>query len=308
MKNVIIIAALMIGLASCEKKLTYNTADIPAFAPLAKPDTGYQIHIPPFPVPANFEREIFIRVPIGNKEKIYITGYETKMRPGTHHVIAYKIDENNKGYNPPIGVIRDQNLANGKINYLSNLNAGNFILEATSPNYFLEMPEGYALPMEANQTLDMNSHYFNKTSSTLFGEVYFNLKTIPKSQVKHELKEFILQPDELIIPANKTTVITSIHEMEEKTNFIMMTSHYHKRGKKFEMYGVGGLNDGKLLYSSSDYVHPVINYHGTDPVVLQKGDKIKIIATYENETNREINFGVTSEDEMCIAYFYVTNE
>jgi hypothetical protein len=309
MKNLATLALAITLFAACEKKIDYNVADITAFEPLPKPEPGkgYQLHIPAFPVPADFEREIFVRYPIGNTEEIYVSGYKAKMRPGTHHLVAYKVDENAGLPLPKIGVIRDQNLANGTINLLSNINNSDFIVEATSPEYEIDLPAGYALPMKANQTLDLNSHYFNKTGKTLFGEVFLNIYTIPKSEVQHFLKEFSIDAEEINIPPNSTKEIVTIHTMEEKTNLIMVTSHYHKRGKKFDIYGVGGANDGKLLYTSTDYVHPVIDFHGTNPIVLQKGDKLKVVATYVNETNRTIQFGPTSEDEMCIAYMYITN-
>ena len=100
MKKLLLFSVLtIISFANCEKTFDYNTPDIPTnFTPLAKPTAGYQIHVSPFPVPANYEREWYMRLPIGNKEKIYVTAIEMKMRPGSHHFIAYPFpDENAKG-------------------------------------------------------------------------------------------------------------------------------------------------------------------------------------------------------------------
>jgi hypothetical protein len=311
MKNLVygLMASLFLGLIACEKPFTYNLSEVPAFEALAKPKEGqgYQIHVPPFPVPPNFERELYIRLPIGNKEKIYVTGFEAKMRDGTHHFIAYPVDNENDPSAPKIGVIRDQNLPNGKLNFLSNLSMKGFIVESTAPDYKVDIPGGYAIPFEPNITLDFNSHYFNKTSKNLFGEVFFNLYTKPKSQIKGELTDLNLAPDELIIKPNTTTVIEHTTKFDELTRIVMLTSHYHKRGKKFEMFAVGGPKNGQKIYSSSDYVHPVIDYYES-PLTFQKGEGIKIVATYENKTNKTIKFGVTSEDEMMIGFgYYIKN-
>jgi hypothetical protein len=303
-----IVLAVFLFIVSCEKEITYDLKDVPAdFVPLAKPadGNGYQVHIKPFPVPANFEREWYLRLPIGNKEKIYVTEMEVKMRPGSHHFIAYPFRDENDPSNPKVGVIRDQNLASGRLNILSNTNMNGFILESTAPEYSIKIPLNYGIPFEAGATLDFNAHYFNKTQKTLFGEAYFNLYTKPRSQITGELKEVIIDNhDKLTLPPNKVTVIETIYTFEEMTRYLVLTSHNHKAGQKFEMYGVGGKNDGKLLYTSTDYVHPVINYYNSGPLTFEKGDKIKMVVTYNNTTNRTITFGVTSEDEMGIAFGY----
>jgi hypothetical protein len=290
---------------SCEKPIEYDVADIPNdFAPLPKPTQGLQIHVPPFPVPANFEREWYMRMKLGNKEKIYVTAFEAKMRPGTHHFIAYPFENENDPNNPPIGIMRDQNLKNGKLNLNSNNNMLGFVLETTAPEYRIDIPAGYAIPFESGATLDFNSHYFNKRKTTIFGEVYMNLETKTKDQIKGELEFFTTDnADILEIPANTTKVIEHTEIMDKKREIVVLTSHCHKRGKKFDIYLVGGPNDGKLLYSTNDYQHPEIKYYDK-PLVIEKGQGLKSVITYVNETNRDISFGVTSEDEMGIVFAY----
>jgi Copper type II ascorbate-dependent monooxygenase, C-terminal domain len=304
MKKIVILFLVIGSLSACEKPFQYNLTDIPTdFVPLAKPKDGYQIHVKPFPIPSNFEREWYLRMPIGNNDKIYVTSFEAKMRDGTHHFIAYPFKNEKDPTNPKIGVMRDQNLPNGQISFRSNLNMNGFILESTAPEYRVDLPGGYALPFEAGATLDFNSHYYNKTGKTLFGEIYFNVYTKPKDQIKGELQEIIQENGDFVLPANKTTVIENTVKFEELTRLVMLTSHTHKHGKKFEIYGVGGVNDGKLIYSSTDYVHPVINYY-EKPLTFQKGEAMRSVVTYVNNTNRTLKFGVTSEDEMLITYGY----
>jgi hypothetical protein len=308
MKNLLIISILASFLfTSCEKPFEYNVSDIPKdFVPLAKPAAGkgYQMHVPPFPVPANFEREWYMRMPIGNTEKIYVTSMEVKMRDGSHHMIAYPFQNENDPKNPAIGVIRDQNLPSGSLNFRSNLNMNGFVLESTAPEYRIDIPAGYAIPFAGGATLDMNAHYFNKTGKTLFGEVYMNLNTKPKSEIKGELNYLIGDNhDKLTLPPNKKTIVTDTLVFDTLTQIMILTSHNHKRGERFEIYGVGGEHNGKLIYTSTDYIHPPILYF-EKPLTFKKGEGLKYVVTYNNNTNRTINFGVTSEDEMGIVYGY----
>jgi Copper type II ascorbate-dependent monooxygenase, C-terminal domain len=308
MKKTLIFSILIAFLGtSCEKAFEYNVADIPKdFTPLAKPAAGkgYQMHVPPFPVPANYEREWYMRMPIGNKEKIYVTSMEVKMRDGSHHMIAYPFRDENDPKNPQIGVMRDQNLPSGSLNFRSNLNMNGFVLESTAPEYRIDIPGGYAIPFEGGATLDLNAHYFNKTTKTLFGEVYMNLNTKPKSEIKGELQYLYDDNHEKItLPPNTKTVITDTLICDTLTQIMVLTSHNHKRGERFEIYGVGGEHNGKLLYTGTDYIHPPILYF-EKPLIFKKGEGLRYVVTYNNTTNRTISFGVTSEDEMGILYGY----
>ena len=115
-----ILIATSFLLFSCEKSFKYNAEDIPPFEGLEVPAAGegYQIPVAPFPVPPNFEREIFVRKEVGNKEDIFVNRFEVFCRPGTHHMIAYGYEEEeNPSYtHPTVGDMRDQTLPDGRPN------------------------------------------------------------------------------------------------------------------------------------------------------------------------------------------------
>jgi hypothetical protein len=88
---------------ACEKTFDYDPSEIPNdFTALPAPvqGSGFQIHVPPFPVPGNFEREWFMRLPVGNVEDIYVSRFESKCRPGTHHLVAYGYEDENAPNQP----------------------------------------------------------------------------------------------------------------------------------------------------------------------------------------------------------------
>ncbi len=307
MKKIIIATLAITAITvSCEKVWNdYETAEIPFFAPLAKPNPGegYQIHVEAFPIHANFEKEIYIRKALGNTEEVYMNGFEMTARPGTHHMIAYQfLDEKDE---TPMDVMYDQNSPNNALNIRSGKNAIP-LFQSPAAYYNFNLPPGYAVKVPANSSFYMNSHYFNKTSKTRFGEIYANFKTIPKAQVQQELKVEYYQPDEITLPPNKTTTMETTFLYEKKTIIPMMISHYHKLGKKFDVYIVGGARDGELVYSSTDYENPLIATF-TSPIVLEAGQGFRTVVRYENTTDRTIVFGITSEDEMNIMISFEYN-
>lgn len=71
-------------------------------------------------------------------------------------------------------------------------------------------PEGTAVEIAPGATFDMNSHYYNKGANPIQGEVYINLFTTNKANVKNTLKVLDLANNNLTIPPKKKTVTTLI--------------------------------------------------------------------------------------------------
>jgi Copper type II ascorbate-dependent monooxygenase, C-terminal domain len=293
--------SLVVLFSSCEKTFdSYDVAQIPTdFSPLAKPKAGggYQIHIDPFPVQAKFEREFYVRKDLGNTEEVYLNGFEMKARPGTHHMIAYSFGKDDKL--PAANIIYDQNMPNNSASLRSGKSTGGPLFQSPAAEYKFNLPDGYAVKTAANASFYMNSHYFNSTDKTRFGELYVNFYTTPKAQVKQELDVEYWAPEEIVLPPNQTTSMKTDYIMKKETVIPLLLSHYHKRGKKFEVRIKGGARDGELIYTSEDYEHPVVKTF-SPALVLKAGEGLTTDVTYENNTNRTLKFGVTSEDEMNI--------
>lgn len=306
--NYLFVALLAAALFSaCEKTFEYSNSEIPDdFEGIAAPapGTGFQVHVPAFPIPARFEREWFMRLPIGNTEDIYVTRFESRCRQGTHHLVAYGYEDENDPLNPPIGVMRDQNRADGRGNFRSNMNMDINFFTAQSDSFVLDFPPGMAVYLKGGATMDLNSHYFNRTDETRFGEVYLNIHTVDPSQVSTILyTELVDNSDELLLPPHQTTTITHTElATDQHMMLYSITSHMHKRGKLFKVFVAGGPRDGELLLEANDYKHPPQVFLDT-PLEITPGMGLRTEVTYENETDRTITFGVTSEDEMGIAFF-----
>ncbi|MEL6132062.1 MAG: hypothetical protein AAFR59_01720 [Bacteroidota bacterium] len=294
-----------LAFTACEKSFKYDPEAIPAFEGLDPPAVGegYQVHVPPFPIPAKYEREIFIRLPIGNTEDIYVNKFDVLCRPGTHHLIAYGFDGEDDPENPDMGVMRDQNLPDGRANFNLTMGSGAMYCGVQEPRFVQELPAGIAIRIPANSSLDMNSHYFNIGDEMIFGEVFLNMETIPESEVVELLEiDAMNNEDELVLPPREATIITYTETFGAPTRIRQMFSHMHKRGYLFQVYKVGGANDGELLYVSNDYQHPPYKFF--EPALeFGPGEGMLTKVYYNNETDREITFGVTSEDEMGILFY-----
>lgn len=283
-------------------------------SPTKEGKTGFQLKVDRFIVPPNFEREIFVRRPLNNAEPVYVSRIKLKSRTNSHHLVVY--DFRSKLILPNMDEIRDLRNADNSLNINTVLQMSNhiFLGGGTDPNSDYSFPEGTALKLPANSSVDLNPHYFNKTQGNLYGENYVNLYTIPESQVKNVVNMIDFNHSNFTLPPNQTTVITKdffnfdgfVKGSGKSVVIVSLTSHTHERGKLFQIKIKGGARDGEIIYEDNDWAHPkVINY--AKPIVLKEGEGLTSVVTYVNNTNKPLGFGLTSEDEMDIifGYYYI---
>jgi hypothetical protein len=279
------------------------------FEPLEAPDAGkgIQLTISPFKVAPNFEREFFLYKKLNNTEPIYVNRIEIKMRQNSHHFILYDFTDMPEYFRPAANIIRDIRAADGTLIF-SNLLAMEyhvFVAGTQTPYSDYKLPDGVAIQFPANQSLDMNSHYVNKSDKEIEGEVNVNLYTVPASEVQKVAKTLNLANQNLNIPAGQRVTISKQFTFANKMTIHTLTSHTHARGEKFVIKILGGIRNGEIVYTSTDWHHPLMaNYN--PPIVLQAGEGLVSEITYNNTTTSAIKFGLTSNDEMGIIFGYYT--
>ncbi|MEZ0607447.1 hypothetical protein ACAW74_02975 [Fibrella sp. WM1] len=269
---------------------------------------GYQLRIDPFDVAPNFERELFVRKNVGNTDEIYVNRFTVSMRPGSHHFIAH--DFESPALAPPLNQVRDLRNTDGSLNIATVLQMSNhvYLAGSQSPNLDYSFPEGAALLIPANSSVDLNAHYVNKGKTTMQGEAYLNFYTTPKAAVTKVVRTLNLGNTNLSIPAGQEMTFKKTFLVTTKTRQVLtLTSHMHKLGTKFVIRIKGGTRDGEVVYSTTDWEHPdIINFK--TPITLAKGEGLTSEITYNNTTSKTVKFGLTSEDEMGIIFGYYYEE
>ena len=287
---------------------TTPTTTIP-FDVLAAPGAGlgYQMKLETFEVAPNFEREFFIRKSLGNPQSVYVNRIQLRMRPGSHHFILYGF--RNPDNLAPMNQVRDLRNPDGSYNIVTFQQMGNHVFNfgGSEANMDYTFPEGTAVEVAPNATFDMNSHYYNRGVSPVLGEVYINLFTTKKENVKNTLKVIDFSNTNLNILPKQKTVMTKDFSFDKNVKIVMLFSHTHKMGEKFEILVKGGARNGEVVYTSTDWEHPEkINY--TPYISIKKGEGITSRITYNNTTDKTVRFGLTTEDEMGIIFGYYFEE
>jgi hypothetical protein len=281
-----------------------------AFVPLAAPPAGqgFQVKADSFGVRANFERELFVYRPLSNANAIYVSRIQTSMRPLSHHFVLYAIDPTMApGFpcTPQPNVVRDIRNPDGSMNLINMIPMAChvFIAGAMSQTSDYQFPAGTALKLPASMSIDVNVHYVNRTANEIPGEAFANLYTVPASSVVNVAQTLNLGNTSISLPPGKSTTLSKTFTMSQTTSIIMLTSHMHQLGTRFQIQIVGGSRDGEQVYDNTDWEHPQqITF--AQPLVLQKGQGLKSIITWNNTTDHTVTFGLQSTDEMGIIFGY----
>ena len=278
------------------------------FQPLVAPapGTGYQLHVDPFVVSANFERELFQYRTIGNTSDVYVRRFEFRMRPFSHHFVTYQFPDNTPqlAY-PPLNTVRDIRKPDGTLDFTMMLPMAWHVFFGGSmqTQFAYDLPAGVGLLVPASAAIDLNVHYANHTAAPVTGEAYLNLYTMDPSAVQHVAKTLNMSNMSISLPPKQRTTLERTFMVTERRTVFALTSHMHSMGEKFVIKIAGGPRDGETVYESTDWEHPQLLLL-TTPIVLEAGQGLKSVITWNNTTTNTLAFGLKSTDEMGIIFGY----
>lgn len=288
-----------------ENILTSNEVCSQAFVPMQAPAAadGFQLAINAFTVRAKTEREVFVNRTSPNTSTVYVNKFTMQGRPNSHHFVLYGFQSTT--LLPPANTLRDLYNADATINITTFAQMQNhiFLGGGTDVNTTYTFPEGVALKVPPATALDLNAHYFNTQNSNLIGENYINMYTVSQANVVKEAQSINFANYNFSIPANSRKTITTDYKFNKEVTVITLTSHFHKLGEKFQIKILGGTRNGEVVYENTDWEHPVV-INLAKPIQLKAGEGLTSVVTYNNTTNKMVNFGLTSEDEMNIIFGY----
>jgi hypothetical protein len=178
-----------------------------------------------------------------------------------------------------------------------------FLGGGTDVNSDVILPTGVAFKILPSTPVDLNAHYFNRTNFSLTGQNYLNLYTVPASAVQYEAKTLDLNNFDINIPPYSRRTFTKTFTFNTLTRVVMLTSHFHKLGESFVIKIAGGARDGEIVYTNTDWEHPLVKSFAA-PIVLQPGEGLTSVVTYYNPSSLGVGFGLTSQDEMNIIFGY----
>ena len=177
-------------------------------------------------------------------------------------------------------------------------------LPGRSPDVY---PEGTARKIPAGASLNFQIHYSRTTGkkevdATSVGLIFARE---PPRQISRRID---LSNHMFMIPAGDPDhSVTECHTFNKDILVTSLTPHMHLRGKSMRI--VADLPNGEkktLLYVPAYSFNWQITYRAEEPILLPKGTRVEILATFDNSPNNPINpdptkavrWGSASETEM----------
>jgi len=294
--------------------------------PIDKPEPpaegeGFQLHFGSIFLPPGGEVEYLKKHEINLPEELEINRIELFMNDFSHHFILYK-------YNQAIASNKPEGIRPVTLNTDNPLiNSNTQLVTAWQDNQDFRLPEGTAYKWNEETVLELNYHLLNySTSSPLAGDMYLNIYTQPAGTADKEMLSDILLNLLLFIPNDGEDKVfansfgpNDFAGVPSNTpiNIWNMTSHTHKYGKDYDMYLNGGEINGLELFEGQyntdytqftgvyDYAHPPIRFFD-NLIEFMPNQSITQTAVYNNNGPTNVNFGLTTDDEMMLSMIQYT--
>ncbi|MFM1874430.1 MAG: hypothetical protein RL266_167 [Bacteroidota bacterium] len=291
------------------------------------PGEGFQMHLGPFFLEPGEEVEFYKKEKANNQEVENITRFEAIFNDESHHFLLFEFIPGTDGQ---VGEgLRPVTVQNA-------FQDAQYMVGWVDPD-ITDLPEGTAYKLNSSGVLDLNYHLINYASngdSILAAEAYINFYVDNQTPDLIQMYSKLLINLQIFILNNgqEYTFTDPVFESaapEDSMYVWFLSSHTHKYGIDYDIYkrnpdGSQGDQLYEGFYNTTydfnqgyyDWEHPGNLYldevYGElVPIALKDG--LIQVAKYQipgsaNETAPFINFGLTTNDEMMLAFIQYTLE
>jgi len=299
------------------------------------PGEGIQMHMGPFFLEPGEEVEFYKKEMLEENDEQNVTKFEAFFNDDSHHFLLFELD-------PAVAANEDDGLRPvGFENAFENP----YIIGWVDPDV-TELPNGTAYKINENALIDLNYHIINYASngdSVQAAEAYVNLYTDNTSSDLIEMESDLLIYNyynnvvpfigpaalSIINNGNEQTFTEAIYNSNSTDSLYIwfLSSHTHKYGTDYDIYKRNPDGSrGDQLYEgfynttydfpqgSYDWEHPpnlyLDDFYGEMIAIAEKDGLIQE-AKYEINNPNEgavVNFGLTTDDEMMLAFIQYTRE
>ncbi|HTM20747.1 MAG TPA: hypothetical protein VL172_09575 [Kofleriaceae bacterium] len=256
-------------------------------------------------VPAMSERVECVVKPLGNGDvPVHINRIENSLGGVSHHLIVYKAAAGTAEQDEPAPCDSIENLINEE--------QGQPLMITQRTLEDLELPEGIAFEMPADQMIRLELHYVNTTEAPI--DVTVTSTFFPIADADHVADAdllFVGSPDMEIPPMSTYTLgpLWTPYDWELADSKIFgITGHTHQWGTNVYVEVTDTENGpGTPIYDLPFFDNAEPETLKLDPpVTLAQGGGFRFQCDWANQSGQWVTFGETVDDEMCFfwAYYY----
>lgn len=224
-------------------------------------------------------------------QDMYVTSIMAQAPLGTHHTVLSIVTSGNP---PPDGeqdCLASTGVTGSVMLYASGV--------GTSP---LDFPTDVGIKIAAGTQVHLNLHLYNASDEVLNGDSAILVKV--QATPPPMLAEMVFAgTGNFTIPANSQYTKTTTCNASTSYRLFAVWPHMHQLAthQKVELIRGGNptvLHDLAYQFDEQKY------YLKSPEVQVQQGDQLRVSCTWTNNTNANVGFGDSSNQEMCFTGLY----
>lgn len=295
----LVLACLAVGTAAGARRLR-----------LHKPGRGFQMRMAPFVIPPAAEREVCEYRTTPNGKPMDVQGFELEMTAGAHHFVVWEY----------LGKDRDPaHFWTGLKDAPGCVGLGPRDGFATNANLFgmqsahakVRFPPGVAVRLEPHAPVYLNAHLRNGSlTDALTAGAVFNMIPARRGTVRHHAQALVIGSFAIDIAPRSGASFTGEWHTPVALNIVQLSTHQHHRGTHTAVHEVDATGaDLGELFAADSWDHPGERWFDRAHR-LPAGHGLRFTCDWMNPDDKEVHFGVHTDDEMCFAtgYFYPDDE
>ena len=163
-----------------------------------------------------------------------------------------------------------------------------------------ELPAGVGMRLEAGQQLMLNLHLFNTTTAPLSGHSGIAIRRMSSSAMTHEAGATLIGPVDFMLPPGEMTTVSGGCTFKQPETIVGVLPHMHRTGRHMKIVAERANQLELTIFDGAfDFMEQLT--YPVPSVAFGTGDRLRVECTFENDTDRAMGFGESTNDEMCIA-------
>lgn len=239
-----------------------------------------------------------VELPGTEEDVYYVTGFELKMHPWTHHVIVKAVE---------IGSATDANVKVGdkKPCVQAGSAFGEDLLDVTGAQQKYQstsFPEGVGRVFYGGQKIIFDYHYFNPTTEFIPARHAVNFHTAAADDIESIAANFGFYNFGIFTLPGQQSASAGKCTFSHDVVLWGLTRHTHQWGTGFHVWHEGGEKHGEHLWTSTDWEHDTDFPMPDGPTLFKAGTGFRFQCHFDNTTDHVLTFGVKATNEMCILF------
>jgi hypothetical protein len=265
--------------------------------------TTYTLSFGPVTAAPGEEHTKCVTQRLGNMDALHVGTIHNVLSGGSHHMIVYRSNETVEQTTPFDCVPFTDTLDPAK---------GSTLVVTQKKDDTLNLPQGVAFALDANQMVRIELHYINATPAPLQITASSTFVTMDEAQFKNEADFLFIGSPDIHLPPNASTtlgpVFFQLPQDYAGVQFFAITGHEHQLGTNVTVSVASSATDpGTSVYDVPGWLwsEPATVSHDP-PFTVPAGGGFRFTCEWNNTTSNTVRFGESANDEMCFfwAYYY----